>query len=90
MKAQRCSRPAVFGDRIQLFLAIRAGDVERAGAILDARPELLEADEQWTAEEALAGGFPFAHRVTPLISLAWALPSVPAICAARVTITTAS
>ncbi len=67
MEAHRPSRTHLFEDRIQLFLAIRAGDPETAGAIVKANPELLEAREQWTAEEALAGGFPLAHRLTPLI-----------------------
>lgn len=56
-----------FADPIHLFLALRAGDQEAVGAVLDRRPELLEAPEQWTAEEALAGGFPLAHRATPLV-----------------------
>jgi len=56
-----------FRDRIAFFLAIRAGDVDCASSILDRVPTLLDSEEQWTAEEALAGGFPLAHRVTPLI-----------------------
>lgn len=55
------------GDRIAFFLAVRAGDVDGARALLGREPVLLDSEEQWTAEEALAGGLPLPHRVTPLI-----------------------
>jgi hypothetical protein len=54
-------------EHIQLFSALRAGDVEAAEALLDRRPEAVDAPEQWSAEEALAGGLTLAHRLTPLI-----------------------
>lgn len=57
---------ASFEDRIGLFLALRAGDATRVEVIADRRPELVEAPEQWTAAEALEGGFTLAHRATPL------------------------
>jgi RNA polymerase sigma factor (sigma-70 family) len=56
-----------FSDRIALFLSLRAGDVEGVRAVLDRAPELLEAEEQWPAAEALRGGLPIAHRVAPLV-----------------------
>lgn len=56
-----------FALRIQLFLAIRAGDRELVARILSDCPELLEGSERWSDEEALAGGFTLAHEQTPLI-----------------------
>lgn len=67
MEASTKTKTPAFADRIQLFLAIRAGDVDEVGRIVDRRPELLDAEEQWSPEEALAGGFPLAHRLTPLV-----------------------
>lgn len=57
-----------FEDRIQLFLAIRAGDRDAVGAVLDRHPALVDRPEQWSAEEALSGGFTLAHRLTPLLA----------------------
>jgi RNA polymerase sigma factor (sigma-70 family) len=53
--------------RVALFLAIRAGDHVRVRRLLHEHPELLEAEERWSDEEALAGGFSLAHHITPLI-----------------------
>lgn len=67
MEALKSTKKPAYADRIQLFLAIRAGDVDDVGRIVDGRPDLLDAVEQWSVEEALAGGFPLAHRSTPLV-----------------------
>ena len=56
-----------FVDRIELFLAVRAGDVVGASTIFDRQSELFDAEEQWTAEEAFGAGLPIAHRVSPLV-----------------------
>lgn len=56
-----------FENRIALFIAIRSGDHASVDRILTAQPELLEAEERWSDEEALAGGFTLAHHLTPLI-----------------------
>ncbi len=56
-----------FEHRIALFLAIRAGDGATVRRILTDAPALLEAEEHWSDDEALAGGFTLAHHLTPLI-----------------------
>jgi RNA polymerase sigma-70 factor (ECF subfamily) len=60
-------RPTVLAERISLFLAVRTGDQTAVRELLQRRPELLEAEERWSDEEALQGGFTLAHHVTPLI-----------------------
>ncbi len=54
-------------DRIELFVAIRHGDAESVEAILRRQPNLIDGEEQWTAEQALSNGTTLAHRLTPLI-----------------------
>ena len=61
------STPIQLEDRVALFLAIRAGDHATVRRILASQPHLLEAEERWSDEEALAGGFTLAHHLTPLI-----------------------
>ena len=55
---------------VDLFLAIHRGDRAGARGIAAARPALLEAEETWTDEEALTGGYPLAHPRTPLMAAA--------------------
>lgn len=54
-------------DRIRLFLDLRAKDLRGVRTILDRRPDLLEAEERWSFEEAMDAGLPLAHRQTPLV-----------------------
>jgi RNA polymerase sigma factor (sigma-70 family) len=61
------SRARNFATSIELFLAIRASDVPTTQALLEAHPELLEAEEAWSTELALDNDLPIAHRVTPLV-----------------------
>lgn len=56
-----------FGQRIQLFLAIRAADQAAVTRILDSAPELVHSEERWSDQEAFAGGFPLAHHQPPLV-----------------------
>lgn len=63
----RPSRTSDFSDVVQLFAAIRAGDVDAARRVLNRRPDLVEAEEDWTPEEALATHLQFAGRATPLL-----------------------
>jgi RNA polymerase sigma factor (sigma-70 family) len=44
-------------DVIRLYAALRAGDAERVGALLDRRPDLVDARDGWTAAES------FTHRL---------------------------
>lgn len=53
--------------RIRLFLAIRAGDQRMVGRILTRAPDLVQVDETWSDEEALASGLPLAHGQPPLV-----------------------
>ncbi|MCA9621232.1 MAG: sigma-70 family RNA polymerase sigma factor [Myxococcales bacterium] len=59
--------PTPFAHRIELFVAIRAGDQATIERIVSEDPSLLEAEESWSDEEALAGGLTLAHHLTPLI-----------------------
>lgn len=63
----RPSRTSDFSEVVQLFAAIRAGDVDAARRVLNRRPDLVEAEEDWSPEEALATHLQFAGRATPLL-----------------------
>lgn len=54
-------------DVLALHRAIRDDDVRATQSLLARRPDLLEAPEDWTAEEAYDAGLPLAHARTPLI-----------------------
>jgi RNA polymerase sigma factor (sigma-70 family) len=54
-------------DATRLFLAIRAGDQRAVGHLLSHNPDLAQAHEVWSDEEALAGGLPLAHGQPPLV-----------------------
>ena len=54
-------------DAVRLFLALHAGDAGTVDAVLDRHPDLIDREEAWSDEEALAGGFPLAHPRTPLM-----------------------
>lgn len=54
-------------DRVGLFLALRSGDLTSIDVLLDRSPELLDAPESWSVDEALLGRFPLAHHHTPLV-----------------------
>ncbi|MEO8602729.1 MAG: sigma-70 family RNA polymerase sigma factor [bacterium] len=67
---ERPSRDERFSTRVQLFLAIRSGQAEPAAQLLDAHPELLDAQEEWEIDPAIAETLPFPLRATPLIRAA--------------------
>jgi hypothetical protein len=67
---QRPSRRPLFSARIELFLALRAGDVARVERLLDAHPGLLDAEEHWEVDDQIADAVPFPLRATPLIRAA--------------------
>ncbi|MFK7930780.1 MAG: sigma-70 family RNA polymerase sigma factor [Myxococcota bacterium] len=54
-------------ERIALFLAIRAGDIEEVRRCLQHDPSLVDATESWSADGARSGGSPLAHPRTPLM-----------------------
>jgi RNA polymerase sigma factor (sigma-70 family) len=59
--------PAPLRDAVTLFLAIHAGDRPAVREVATRRPDLLDREEAWTDDEALAGGFVLAHPRTPLM-----------------------
>ena len=52
---------------IALFINIRSGDHQRVRMLLRQHPELLEGEEHWSDEEALARHYDLAHHATPLV-----------------------
>lgn len=66
MQTLRPSLRPDFSDRVRLFLSLRARDRAAALEVLDRHPGWIDQPEQWANEEALEGGFPLAHRATPL------------------------
>lgn len=54
-------------DAVRLFLAIRAADTSTVRDVLRRHPDLIDREESWSDEAALAGGFPLAHPRTPLM-----------------------
>lgn len=64
----RPSRDAGFSSTVDLYLALRAGDHARVARMLDASPDLVEAEQSWDPALANDGVLPFASRATPLIT----------------------
>lgn len=55
-------------DAIRMYTAMRSGDVQRVGALLDARPDLVDVREGWTRAESFAHRLPWtAGGGTPLL-----------------------
>jgi F-type H+/Na+-transporting ATPase subunit beta len=54
-------------DNLELFLAVRRGDIEAAAQVLDRRPELVNAEEDWTEEEAHEARTLYANEATALV-----------------------
>jgi len=52
---------------LELFLAVRRGDVEAATRVLDQFPDLVNAEEDWTAEEAHEARTLYANEATALV-----------------------
>ncbi|MBO0685803.1 MAG: sigma-70 family RNA polymerase sigma factor [Candidatus Dormibacteraeota bacterium] len=68
----RPSRERRFRDTILLFAAIRRRDRESVRRLLEADPDLVRAEEDWTLEEALEAHLPLARHATPLVRAAGA------------------
>jgi RNA polymerase sigma-70 factor (ECF subfamily) len=54
-------------DTIRMYTAMRSGDVARVGALLDARPGLVDAREAWTRADSFAHRLPWTRGGTPLL-----------------------
>jgi RNA polymerase sigma-70 factor (ECF subfamily) len=55
-------------DTIRMYTAMRAGDLERVTALLDARPELVDVRERWSRAESFAHRLPWTRGGgTPLL-----------------------
>lgn len=55
-------------DTIRMYTAMRSGDIERVGRILDARPDLVDVREDWTRAESFAHRLPWTRGGgTPLL-----------------------
>jgi F-type H+-transporting ATPase subunit beta len=59
-----------YSDNLRLFLAVRRGDVDGAAGVLDEHPELLNAEEDWTEEEAHRARTLNANDATALVRAA--------------------
>jgi RNA polymerase sigma factor (sigma-70 family) len=70
LETLRPSRDDRFCSTVELFLAVRAGDTDAVRAVLDRRPELVDAEEHWERDETLRGELPVPSRATPLIRAA--------------------
>jgi F-type H+-transporting ATPase subunit beta len=68
--ALRASASPDFEAAIELFLAVRAGDLPAVRALLDRHPSLANATEGWSLAETLERELPVATRATPLIRAA--------------------
>lgn len=66
----RPSTSPAFRAGVELFLAVRARDRGALRALLDRHPELVDAHEDWSVDEALAEELPVPTRATPLIRAA--------------------
>jgi len=62
--------PGDFSENLQLFLAVRRGDTAEVTRLLDRRPELVDAEEDWSPEEARAACTLNADRGTALVRAA--------------------
>src|SRR5215469_3957761 len=54
-------------DNLELFLAVKRGDIDAVAGILDRRPELVNAEEEWTTDEAYEAQIRYADDATALI-----------------------
>jgi len=54
-------------DVIRMYTAMRSGDLMRVAAILDARPDLVDAREDWTRADSFAHRLPWNRGGTPLL-----------------------
>jgi RNA polymerase sigma factor (sigma-70 family) len=63
----RPSRDTRLRDSVALFLAIRRRDRDLVGALLAQHPQLVEATEAWSREEAMELGLQNAEGGTPLV-----------------------
>ena len=72
LAAARPSRTDRFRDTIRLFVAIRDRDVDTVARLIRTDPALVHATEDWSMDEALAVGLPFAFagRASALIRAA--------------------
>ncbi len=52
---------------LELFLAVRRGDLEGVARVLDREPDLVNAEEDWTAEEAYEARTLYANAATALV-----------------------
>jgi RNA polymerase sigma-70 factor (ECF subfamily) len=59
---------ARLSDEVGFFIALRAGDRARLRVLLERRPELVEARQDWPVELTFDGLLPFPNRATPLIT----------------------
>jgi hypothetical protein len=75
LASARPSRDDRFSTRVQLFIALSRGRVEDVTRLLDANPELLDAQEEWALDEATSGRLPYAIRATPLTRAASIRPT---------------
>ena len=65
--AVRPSRDPRLRDTVSLFLAIRRRDHELVEKLLARSPQLVDADESWSQEEAMTWGLQNAEGGTPLV-----------------------
>ena len=72
LRAARPSRGERFRNTILLFVAIRDHDIETVRTLVRADPSLAQATEDWSVDEALEVGLPFAFagRASALIRAA--------------------
>jgi RNA polymerase sigma-70 factor (ECF subfamily) len=54
-------------DVVRMYTAMRSRDVKRVAAILDARPDLVDAREHWTRADSFAHRLPWNRGGTPLL-----------------------
>jgi len=66
----RPSRTNRFSDTVLLFAALRRGDTAAVRRELARRPDLANAREDWSPEQARAAGLHFAGGATPLVRAA--------------------
>lgn len=69
------SRPSLddgFRDTVIFFAAIRSHDAPTVRRLLERRPDLIDAEEDWSPAEAFDAKLPFAAHGTPLVRAAGA------------------
>ncbi|MET1000885.1 MAG: sigma-70 family RNA polymerase sigma factor [Acidimicrobiia bacterium] len=70
LASARPSRTEQFRDSVLVFCAIRDHDLATLTRMLDRDPELVNATEDWSVDEALASGLIYAGRASALIRAA--------------------